>query len=179
MDYGKIGLTMKARREELGLSLAEVGSRCNASASVVRGWENGDIKSLKTTKLKAIADALDTTVEHLLGLQETFVPLPGLRPVADRRKGDLSVIIKDQAMINARIYPRDEVFIDSQAMLENGDLAAVYYNEEIIIRRIYHYPGRLELRSENPIFATIDVEGEDLTKTKVIGKAVYLVGELK
>ena len=179
MDYGKIGLRMKQRREELDLTLTEVGKRTGNSASVVSRWENGDIKSLKTTKLRDIAEALDTSVEYLLGLHETFTPLPGLRPVANTQKGDLSVIVKDQAMINARIYPTDEVFIDSQAILASGDLAAVYYNDEIIIRRIYHYPGRIELRSENPIFETINIEGKELTKIKIIGKAIALLGVLK
>lgn len=179
MNYGQIATLMRTRREELGLSMRELAKKVGTSPSTVRAWENGDIESIKTTKLKAIADALDTSVEYLLGLQETYVPLPGLRPVVGVAKGDLSVIVKDQAMINARIYPRDEVFIDSQAVMESGDLTAVYYNDETIIRRVYQYPGRLELRSENPIFETINIEGDDLVKIKIIGKAVALLGELK
>ena len=179
MNYGRISSRMRARREELGLSMREVAHRVGTSASTVRAWENGDIESIKTTKLRAIAGALDISVEDLLGLEETYVPIPGLRPVPVAMRGDVSIVIKDQAMINARIYPRDEVFIQSQADVEDGELAAVQYEGEVIIRRLYHYPDRIELRAENPIFETIDLEGDDRHKIKIIGKAVSLLGDLK
>lgn len=179
MNYGQIGLIMRARREELGMSMRELAKKVGTSPSTVRAWELGDIESLKTTKLKAIAAALDMSVERLLGLEEHYVPIPGLRPVPIAERGDLSIIIKDQAMINARIYPRDEVFIRSQSNVNDGELAAVQYEGEVIIRRIYHYPDRLELRAENPIFDTIRLEGPDRVKAKIIGKAVSLLGDLK
>ena len=178
MDFERIGLRMRNRREELGLTLAEVGDRLGTSASVVLRWERGDIKSLKTTKLCDIAKALNMTVEELLGVQEVYVPMPGLLHV-DETEGDVGIIAEDASMLNARIWPGDTVFIKEKILVEDGSIAACLFKEKLLIRRIYRYEGRIELRSENPMFPTISIEGNDLLAFKVIGKAIGIWGEVK
>lgn len=178
MDFEKIGLRMKIRREELGLTLAEMGKRVDTSASTILGWERGDIKSLKTTKLSDIAKALNMTVEELLGVQEVYVPIPGILHV-DETEGDVGVIAEDTSMLNARIWPGDTVFIREKILVENGSIAVCLYKEKLLIRRIYRYEGRIELRSENPMFPTISIEGNDLLDFKIVGKAIGIWGEIK
>ena len=174
MDFERIGLRMKDRREELGLSLAEIGARVGTSASAVQRWERGDTPSLKTTKLKAIAEALDTTVEYLLDVQPSFVPVEGIRPADDPQKGDLTFTIKDEAMMNARLLPGDTAYIISTKQFEDGQILAVRHNGEVIIRRAYRKGGIFELWPENPLFALLRTENLD-----IIGRVVAFYGQVK
>lgn len=178
MELNGIGLRMKSRREELGLTLLEAGKRIGCSASVVRAWERGDIKSLKTNKLQIIAKALDTTVEYLLGIEKVYVPSADMIPV-DESEGDLGTIMKDDSMINARIWPDDIVYIRRNVPIDNGDLIVGDYKGITIVRRFYRYDNRIELRSENPMFPTINIEGPDVDNFTIIGKAVAIYGEIK
>ena len=209
MNFNDIGNRMKTRRLFLGLSLNQVAHKLDTSASVISRWESGDIASVKTTKLKAIAEALSTTPEYLLGIEEKVTPREDLTPIPEMRslpilgaiacgepilrkenyegeanipsniKADFALRAKGDSMINARIFDGDLVFIKQQSNVDNGEIAAVLLNEEILLKRIYKYEGRLELRPENPMYKPINVEGIDLTDVKILGKAVAFVGVIR
>ena len=60
-------------RTNLGLTLQELGDKVGVGASTVRKWETGYIKTLRTDKMQKLADALDTTVDYIMGWTETSV----------------------------------------------------------------------------------------------------------
>ncbi|MCM1297326.1 MAG: helix-turn-helix domain-containing protein [Muribaculaceae bacterium] len=60
-------------RVDLGLTLQELGDKVGVGASTVRKWETGYIKTLRTDKLQALAEALDTSVDYLMGWTENSV----------------------------------------------------------------------------------------------------------
>lgn len=65
-----IGERIRVRREELGLSQEELGSRIGyKSRSSVNKIEL-DQRNLTQSKIKAIADALDTTPSYIMGWDE-------------------------------------------------------------------------------------------------------------
>lgn len=174
MDFTRIGLRMKQRRKALGLSLAEVGARVGTSASVIQRWENGETSSIKTTKLKAIAAALNTSVEYLLDVQNEFIPLKGVKPSSDDTQGELSIMIDDESMINARILPGDEVYVKRVKQFADGSILAVKYNNQPILRRVFSRDEGYELIPENPTYPTIRTN-----KLDIIGKATTLKGKIK
>lgn len=63
----EIGEKIRNRRKELGLTLEEVGNRCEASKSTVRKWELGIIKNMRRDKIVKLAKALDVAPEYLMG----------------------------------------------------------------------------------------------------------------
>ena len=75
-------------------------------------------------------------------------------------------------MINARIFDGDIVFIRQQPDVENGEIAAVLIGDEATLKRVYKYENRIELRSENPTFPTLNYEGDRLQDICIMGKAV-------
>lgn len=209
INYEQVGARMKARRLYLGLSLNEVGKRMGSTATTVKRWEDGIVGSIKTTRLKEIAQALQTTPEYLLGLDEQVVPVQGVEQIPMMRtvpivgeimqgaqilsdsnftgqantpaeiKCDFALKVEDDAMINARIFAGDLVFVEQQSDVENGDLAAVLIDKAVIIRRVYKYKGRMELRAENPTYSVINIEGSDLLNVKIVGKPVAFIGIIK
>lgn len=66
-------------RKAKGWSMAELGSRIGVEASTIHKWESGYTKSLKTSRLEQLAQALSTTVDYLLGYVD--VPDEKLQPV--------------------------------------------------------------------------------------------------
>ena len=71
MKYENIGMTIKNRRLELGLSLEDVGKSLGVNRTTVMRWEKGDIASLKTSHVYLLSKILHLPTEILLGLNST------------------------------------------------------------------------------------------------------------
>lgn len=76
MVRGKEGDTMnlqdriKARRLELGMTLADVAYKMGVAESTVSRYESSHIQDIKIDKFKRLADVLKTTPAELLGWNE-------------------------------------------------------------------------------------------------------------
>lgn len=89
-------------------------------------------------------------------------------------KADFCLRAHGDSMVGARIYDGDIVFIRSQDVVENGEIAAVVINDEATLKRVYFYPkeGKLVLSPENPRYAPLVYVKNELDSIKIIGKAV-------
>lgn len=65
-----VGERIKKRRKELKMSADELGKRLGKDRSTVFRYENGYIEKLPVDALHAIAEALKTTPEYLMGWEE-------------------------------------------------------------------------------------------------------------
>lgn len=73
-----------------------------------------------------------------------------------------------------RIQDGDLVAIRKQPEVENGQIAAVRIGDEATLKHVYYYPNYIELRPENPAFASIIKIGPDMNDVHIEGKAVGL-----
>ncbi len=64
---------LKARREELGVSRAELAKAAGITARTLRNYESGERRPSNMEIVQKIADALGTTAECLLSSGETLV----------------------------------------------------------------------------------------------------------
>ena len=55
----EIGIMIKQRRVEKGLSLMDIATHCEVSKATVARWENGDIKHMKRDKIEKLAQILN------------------------------------------------------------------------------------------------------------------------
>ena len=69
-DLMNIGLRIKQRRKELGMSGEELAKRLGKNRSTVFRYENGEIENLPLDVLEPIAKALQTTPQYLMGWEE-------------------------------------------------------------------------------------------------------------
>lgn len=85
------------------------------------------------------------------------------------------------SMINARIQDGDIVFIRSQPMVENGEIAAVIIEDTATLKRVFFYPkkSQLILQAENPAYAPIIYTGEDINTITILGKAIAFQSDVK
>ena len=99
--------------------------------------------------------------------------------MSENINADFALRCRGSSMINARIFDGDIVFIRQQPDVENGEIAAVLIEGEATLKRIYKYKNRLELRAENPTFAPLNYEEEELNSIRILGKAVAFISTIR
>ncbi len=202
-----IGQRIKERREELDITQDELAKRLGYKSRSSINKIELDIYNLKQSKIKAIADALQTTPGYIMGWNDTdqyvlpisvqSLPLLGNiscgNPIlADEHielyvelttkiKADFCLKAKGDSMINARIHDGDIVFIRKQDTVDNGEIAAVIIGDEATLKRVFYYPdeGKLVLQAENPKYEPFVYIGDELNTVKILGKAVAFQSDIR
>lgn len=197
------------RRKELDLTLEYVGNYVGVAKSTVRKWETGYIENIAAARLQKLAMVLNTTVEYLMDgitsnvIYKNIEPMPSTKPVPvigkiacgtpifaqeniegyaeldQRVNADFALRCVGDSMINAHIFDGDLVFIKSQPDVDNGEIAAVVIEDEATLKRVYKYENRIELRPENPLFPVLQFEGDELSRIRIIGKAIAFLGQVR
>lgn len=96
-------------------------------------------------------------------------------------KADFCLTAQGDSMIGAGIRNGDVVFVVSQPIVDNGQIAAVIIDGEATLKRWYYYPEKqkLVLNPENSQYEPLVYIGEELDTIKCIGRAVYYMGQIK
>ena len=204
-----IGDIMRVRRQELGLTLEEVGDYVGVGKSTVRKWEHGDIENMKRDKIALLSKILKLspltfiTGEVEYGTPDNIIPLPKMRKIpllgtiacgepilaaeniealinADENlNADFALRCKGDSMINARIFDGDIVYIREQPDVEDGEIAAVLIGEEATLKRVYKYPSKVVLRPENPLYDDMIYSKEEMNEVRILGKAVAFLSAVR
>ncbi len=91
---------------------------------------------------------------------------------------DFTLVCKGDSMINARINDGDIVYIRMQPDVDNGNIAAVLIGESATLKRVYKYSDKLVLQSENPLYEPFVYTGAELSKIRILGKAVGFTSKI-
>lgn len=204
-----IGDIMRTRRQELGLTLEEVGDYVGVGKSTVRKWENGDIENMKRDKIALLSKILKLspltfiTGEVEYGTPDNIIPLPKMKKIpllgtiacgepilaaeniealinADENlNADFALRCKGDSMINARIFDGDIVYIREQPDVEDGEIAAVLIGEEATLKRVYKYPSKVVLRPENPLYDDMIYSKEEMNEVRILGKAIAFLSAVR
>ena len=62
-----LSTVLKARRKDLGLTLAQIADEMGVSEATVQRWESGNIKSIRHNKVVKLAQLLDVSPAQLMG----------------------------------------------------------------------------------------------------------------
>ncbi len=186
---------IKELRKKRKMTLLELAERIGTSKQTIHRYENGIITNIPPEKIEALAKALETTPQELMGWQgeETSAKrLPILGEIAcgvpiyanesyegyvstsKATDADFCLLAHGDSMTGARINDGDIVFIKSQSSVDNGEIGVVIINDEATLKRVYFYPEeeKLVLSAENPKYAPFVFVGDELESIKIIGKAV-------
>ncbi len=93
---------------------------------------------------------------------------------------DFCLKAKGDSMIGARILDGDIVFIKKTDIVDNGEIAAVAVDDEVLLKRFEYSREEniLALHSENPRYKTKRYSGEQLDHIRVLGKAVAFQSDI-
>lgn len=173
-------------------------------------FRTGKPTQVKMSTLQKIATACHVSLSYIIGETAEDDSLPfGLFAVSRRRfplvgeiacgqpllaneehetyieasadiHADFCLRAKGDSMTGARILDGDIVFIKEQAMVNNGEIAAVIIENEATLKRVYYYPDRqkLVLNPENTKYEPLVYVGEELNQVRILGKAVCFMSNL-
>lgn len=200
---------IKELRVANNMTLEQVADIVGVGKSTVRKWETGMIANMRRDKIAALAKALHTTPEYLMGWS-TDIEVNNLFKIQTKKfrllgniacgepifaneemelyveaganiDADFCLKASGDSMIGARIHDGDIVFIRQQDMVEDGEIAAVLIEDEATLKRVYYdrEAGVLQLFAENPQYKTMRFSGEELDHIRILGKAVAFQSDLK
>ena len=200
---GNISSVLKAKRKELGLTLAQIAEKIGVTEATVQRWESGNIKSLRHERIAKLADILGVTPSVLMGRDEPTAPtlpsptitedtvtFPVITSVAAHYDGvsiDESAA-EDFCAMRVRgdsMYPAfqngDIVLVLRQStMNHSGEIGVISYgDDEMTIKRINYVDGEdwLKLVPLNPAYPPRRIEGVDLESCHIIGIPQVLIRE--
>lgn len=93
---------------------------------------------------------------------------------------DFCLKAKGDSMIGARILDGDIVFIKETTIVNNGEIAAIAIDDEVLLKRFYYFKDEnlLTLQSENPKYPPKNYKNEQLDHIRVLGKAVAFQSDI-
>ena len=88
---------------------------------------------------------------------------------------DYCLIARGDSMTGLGIKNGDLVFIKSQDIVRNEEIAVVAIDEEATLKRFFYdkLNNKITLKSENPKYDDMVYQGDQLDHIKVLGKAVF------
>jgi repressor LexA len=194
----KTGEIIRALRENQGLSQEALALRLGyKDRSSIAKIETGKV-DLSQSKLEQLSSLFGVPVAHLMGLQpvDTRHQVPilgaiacgapilaqehieGYAPLPQGVHADFALICKGDSMIGARIFDGDTVYIRQQETVEQGQIAAVLIDGEATLKRVRVYGDRLCLEPENPMHRPIVLWGEEMSRARILGRAVAFTAVL-
>ena len=194
------GSRIKEAREKIGMSQTDMADRIGVSKQTLYKYENDIITNIPSDKIEEISALTGVSPAYIMGwetnqlpsevikLQTKNLPILGSvacgKPIFDPSDGvqikvpssfhaDFGLYARGDSMIGADIHDGDLVFFIQQSMVDNGQIAAVFIDDEVTLKRVYYQKGeRLVLQAENASVPPIVIEGSDLNSVHIVGCAI-------
>lgn len=203
-----VGDRIREKRESLGMSQEELAKKLGyKSRSSINKIET-DARNLTQSKIKSIADALQTTPSFIMGWEEPknevpkyFNPMPDMHKIprvgriacGEPITAEENIEDYDEAPAGWRadfsllcvgdsmapkIVDGDIVAIRSQQQVNNGEIAAVRIGDEATLKMVFLHQDYIELRPVNPAYPSIIRRLDEMEEIRIEGKAVGLCRDL-
>ena len=66
-----MGLRIKSKRNELGLTMEELGDRLGVQRQAINKWEKGEVQNIKRSYIKKMAELFNVSPAWLMGFEDT------------------------------------------------------------------------------------------------------------
>lgn len=98
----------------------------------------------------------------------------GYALIGEGFEADFALETKGDSMIGAGIHGGDIVYFKEQDMVDNGQIAAVFVDGEVTLKRVYYYreKNKLILQPENPAYEPLVYTNGELEDIRIVGRAV-------
>jgi len=196
-----VGEKIKALRKEYKLTQDELAKKLGVAPTAVSAWERNANKPLMD-KIMVMAELFNVPFTHFFEVDEyddtheVKLPLYGhvscgeglvvfetpteyrATPEEWIKSGEYFYVrASGDSMIGARIYDGDILFMRKQDEVENGEIAAVCLEDEIVLKRVFRTNGSFILQSENPNYPPRIFNPKTDKNIRIIGKLEKLIVE--
>lgn len=199
-----VGDRIREKRESLGMSQEELAKKLGYKSRSSINKIESDARNLTQSKIKSIADALQTTPSYIMGWDEPktaipkeFSPMPDMKKIprvgriacGDPITAEENIEDYDEApaewradfsllcvgdSMSPKIEDGDVVAIRCQQEVRNGEIAAVRIGDEATLKMVFLHSDYIELRPVNPNYPSIIRRLDELEEIRIEGKAVGL-----
>ena len=127
-----------------------------------------NLRKIKTKKLPMLGNVACGEPIFAAESHEAYVD------ASEDMNADFCLTAKGDSMINARIFDGDILFIKSQEIVEDGEIAVVLIEDETTVKRVYYDRENniLTLVPENPTYKPMRYVGAELDQIRILGKVV-------
>ncbi|AZV58858.1 helix-turn-helix transcriptional regulator [Clostridium sp. AWRP] len=120
----EINEKIKSRREELGLTLQEIGEYLGVSKATVQRYESGEIKNLKLGTIEKLAQVLKISPSYLMGWDEPEEKK--VSKITDIREAIKVIMAQPGLMLNG-----EALSDESKIALANAIQLGIQYAEQM------------------------------------------------
>lgn len=194
-----VGQKIKDLRKRNRMTQGDLANILKVAPTAISAWER-DANKPMMDKIMTMAEIFDVPFTYFFEVEEynTFeeVKLPLYGKVAC---GNGSVVFETpmefratpkewlnggeyfylrasgDSMIGARIYDGDILLLKKQESVENGEIAAVCLDEEVVLKRVYRNGDNFILQSENPNYPPRIFNPDSESNIRIIGKLIKLI----
>ncbi len=159
--------------------IEKIAKAVGVTSRYLMGWDEGSTSSPSIASLPGIFKPKMKKVP-LLG--KTACGNPIYNPsdsdefafIDEKFDVDFALETEGDSMTGAGINEGDIVYFKAQEMVDNGQIAAVFIDNEVTLKRVYYYreKNKLVLQPENPLYEPLIFSGEELNTIRIIGRAV-------
>lgn len=103
----------------------------------------------------------------------------GYVKVPNTTKADIAFFYTGGTIKGSGIDSGDIVLIKTDEEIKDGDIVALSFCDNAYLRRIYHDKSSIILTADNPEYSPLYLSEEEMDYIHIIGKAVYVIKELK
>lgn len=200
-----VGELIRQKRTELNMTQEQLGNLLGVNRAAINKWETGRVTNLKRETIKKLSEIFQISPALLVEPEASIYPDSPLLPLPRMKQWEVigatacgNPLHKEMAetvlapadidadrvfrcvgdsMVGAHIFDGDLVFVKAGAEVDDGKIGVVRVGEEYTLKRIYHGPDYLELRSENPAYAPIVIRG-DQENAEIVGLAVQFLSRV-
>lgn len=187
---------IKERKKMCGLTIADICEAVGVTHPTVCRWLSGDTQKISEEKLNKLAKVLNTTADHLCGLdhKSRLKPILGIvkagyhlfaeenilgyEEVTEKEatQGDYYLRVVGDSMINARIYEGDLLYVRACSDVDSGQIAVVLINDnEATVKRVIKKEHMMILEASNPAYENryfTEQEIEELP-VRILGRVIH------
>ncbi len=185
---------LRQRKEQLGLTVEDLMREVGVSRATLFRWMAGTTTRIPASKLEKLAAVLQTSVDHLTGMDETSIMKPilgtvkagydlfaeenilGYEEVSEKESqlGDYYLRVQGDSMTGSRIYDNDLLYIKACDYVESGQIAIVIIaHQEVTVKKVIWKQDMMILEATNPNY-----ENRYYTKEEVNDLPVQIIGRV-
>lgn len=187
---------IKQRKKQLHLKISDIMEATGVSRPSVCRWLSGETRKISPDKLRKLADVLQTTPDHLLGMDHVSTKKPILGIVkagydmyaeenilgyeevssGESRQGDFYLRVSGDSMMNARICDGDLLYVRSCSDVESGQIAIILIGDnEATVKRVIKKDHLIILEAANPNVENRYFNEKDIEElpVRIIGRVLY------
>lgn len=190
-----LGHRLRQYRKEKSMSQEELADMLGyKSFTTIQKWEK-DQAVPPIHVLERLSRLFDTSISNLLAETSTRRKVPIIGVVAggapitavenwiDEYEVELPDLhheyfylrVVGDSMIEARIYPGDDLFVRKQSSVNHGEIAVVLIDQEATVKRILFKGDSIILKPENSKYEPVIYSSQDieLKKIQILGKVLH------